>query len=192
MHTLDDDRIQRIFFNPQRSVAAAWNYALDHLFETVGHVLVVNNDVELLPETYRMLEGDGGLFVTAVGVSDRRQIEGVTLDPDNTRPHPDFSCFLIRREVWGRGLRFDEAYKGAYCEDAEMHLALHRAHIPAYAIGVPFYHVASATVKHCEPEEQRRIQQLADQNRKLFQERHGVEVGSPQYYDLFQNSYTRV
>src|SRR3990167_8090325 len=51
------------------SVAAAWNKALQYVFDNNGkHALVINNDVRLRPDTYRLLLEDGGDFVTAVGV----------------------------------------------------------------------------------------------------------------------------
>jgi len=57
-------------YPPLPSLAAAWNLGLSHLLEgDGGKVLVVNNDVELIPETYRLLAKDGGGFVTAVGVT---------------------------------------------------------------------------------------------------------------------------
>lgn len=172
----------------QRSVAGSWNFLLDHLFDIcrAPHVLVINNDVELRPDTYRLLVSSGHLFATGVGVSSKRQIEDPIELKD--RPNPDFSCFLIRREVWDLGLRFNEIYEGAYCEDAEFHLDMHRAGIKAYCIGVPFYHVASGTLKHSDEQEQARIIAHADVNRKRFRERHGVEVGSPAYYALFESA----
>src|SRR4051812_10707030 len=47
-----------------RSVAASWNSALEYIFNVLhqDHALVVNNDVELRPDTYRHLVADGGGF----------------------------------------------------------------------------------------------------------------------------------
>jgi len=74
------------------------------------HVLVVNNDVLLRPDTYRLLVADGSLFVTAVASDDPDCVKPVQQpsgrwdyaepDPAGKRPHPTMSCFLIRRECW--------------------------------------------------------------------------------------------
>src|SRR5262249_4871201 len=47
--------IASIYFNPPLSVAASWNFALQHVFYGIDetYALVVNNDVELRPDTYR-------------------------------------------------------------------------------------------------------------------------------------------
>lgn len=185
MATLPDSVLQ-VHFSAQRSVAACWNFGLDWCFRNGAEsVLVANNDVELRPETYRLLEADGGPFVTAVGVNTKEQAQEA-LEPEKRRDHPDFSCFMIRKDTFQR-VRFDEAYEGAYAEDAAFHLSMFRAGIPAYCIGLPFYHVASGSMKYSDEEAQERIRFYADRNRKLFKDRHGADVGSPEYYALFSN-----
>lgn len=48
------------------------------------------------------------------------------------RPHPDFSCLLIRSEVADAVDWFDEAYFPTFCEDyPDMHVRMHRAGIRA-------------------------------------------------------------
>lgn len=173
-----------ITYREPKSVAECWNRGLRLCFkDEAEHVLVVNNDLELKPWTYRMLIEDGGGLVTAVGVNNRKQFDE-TPDPTNKRNHPFYSCFLIRKEVFQK-VQFDEAYKGAYVEDIQHHLDLFRAGIPAYCIGVPFYHVSSGTLKAASEEEQDEIRKRADENRKLFRERHGVDVGTPECQALF-------
>ncbi|KKM68010.1 hypothetical protein LCGC14_1465170, partial [marine sediment metagenome] len=82
-------------YPPLPSLAAAWNLGLSHLLEgDGGKVLVVNNDVELIPETYRLLAKDGGGFVTAVGVTPttEKPFDATVGDLSKSRPHPDFSA----------------------------------------------------------------------------------------------------
>lgn len=173
-----------VHFGAQRSVAACWNFGLDWCFaHGAERVLVCNNDVELRPETYRLLDADSGPFVTAVGVNSREQM-AEALEPEKRRPRPDFSCYLIRRWCF-ESLRFDEEYKIAFAEDARYHAELHRLGIQANCIGVPFYHIGSATVKHADPEEQERIGKQADQNRQLFYRTYGENIGTPGYDNLF-------
>lgn len=176
----------RLHFAMQQSVATCWNIGLDWLFSHgAEHVLVANNDVELRPETMRLLVADGGQFVTAVGVNTREQMGNASLEPKNKRPHPDFSCFLIRKECFERVGGFDERYEIAFGEDCDMHVRLHRASIDAHCIGVPFYHVGSATVKNSDPREKERIGKQADLNRELFYRTYGQRIGTPGYDLLF-------
>ena len=187
LRSIPDERMYRVTFKRQKSVSECWNYALQWIFSQNGeYALVLNNDVELRPETYRLLVEDGGDFVTAVGVNAREQMTEAVLEPQKRRNHPDFSAYLIRKKVFDQ-VQFDEAYKGGYVEDAQFHLDMFRAGIPAYCIGVPFYHVASGTMKSATPSEQKRIAEQAEKNRELFYKRHGARVGTPEYYALFEN-----
>ncbi len=194
--------VQTIHICPQIGVAHAWNTALSFLFEEAkaDHVLVVNNDVILRADAYRLLLDDGGLFVTCVGVRgkevhtpdglrlfDNKGVEVFPGDPRPkvTRPHPDFSAYLIRREAWERVGPFDEKFKGGYCEDWDYHVRLHRAGIEACCIDVPFYHRGAATVATAQRGERERIHAQAKVNRAYFKEKWGVEGGSPGYYAIF-------
>lgn len=189
LYSTADERVKYTIFPEPKSVAASWNHGLHHLFRIrtgVESVLVCNLDVELRPDTYRHLVNDGSPFVTAVGTSDRAKIDppNAAPDPAKKRPNPDYSCFLISRKCWQR-VPFDEEFLGGYVEDAAHHVSLHRAGITAMALELPFYHVASGTIKSSEPAEVERIQQAAERNRALFKRKYGCEVGSPEYYALF-------
>ena len=188
-------------------VAAFWNMGLGFIFGGSDHALVVNNDVELRPDTYRHLLADGGGFVTAVGSQDQKKLDECDCelrgigkprwhqhclrhgsagpDPEARRPHPDFSCFLIRKEIYLKVGPFNENFKGAYVEDGEYHLRMHRAGVKAICLDLPFYHIGAGTLKNASPEEERRIQEQAGRNRAYFREQSGVEIGSPEYYALF-------
>lgn len=169
-----------------KSVAQSWNYGLGWWFNRgAEYVLVVNNDVELLPSTYRRLLADGGDFVTAVSVGTKEQL--VDSDPRGTRPHPDFSCYLIRRSVWEIVGPFDEQFKSAYNEDSDYHVRLHKAGVFAHCIDVSFYHVASGTIKNSTLEEQKHIVKIASQNHEYFKQKWGVYSGTPEYYALFES-----
>jgi len=193
--------VQTVTFRPGKSVAASWNFGLRHFFGNLRaeYVLVVNNDVELRPDTYRHLVNDGGLFVTAVGTRDRAKIAPITLaqvpgtlhsihqppDPARKRHHPDFSTYLIRRECWERVGPFDECFVGGYCEDASYDARMYRAGIKAYCLDLPFLHYGAQTLANADQVEAAAIRYNADKNRKLFKEMYGVEVGSAGYYSLF-------
>lgn len=169
-------------FRPAQGVSASWNFALHETFSRYDHCLVVNNDVQLRMDTYSALLEDGGPFVTAVSVDNPTAIEGGWAKAP--RPHPDFSCFLIRREVWRKVGKFDESMS-LYASDADYHLRMHQAGIQAYTIGIPFYHYASGTLKSATEWDRREIQAQADKDRARFVEKWGCAVGSPEYYKMF-------
>jgi len=188
-------------FEHHSGVAAMWNLGLGIILSDNDYALVVNNDVELRPDTYRWLVEDGGGFVTAVGSQDREKIKPAVYEgglgptkelhryapPDlgHTRPHPDFSCYLIRKEVYEKVGPFDEQYKGAYAEDGDYHLRMHQAGVEAICLDLPFYHIGAGTLKNAPPEEQEKIQEQAGRNRAYLKQKFGVEIGSPEYYALF-------
>lgn len=179
-----------IKFEPQHSVSRAWNEALRWLFVGRGceRVLVINQDSVLRPDAYRWLESEQAEFVTGVGTDDRHSIEfGIDPRPDATRPHPDFSCFMISRDCYTRVGAFDEQFLGAFCEDGDYHVRMHNAGIYAYAIDLPFWHVGggSQTIKRASPGEQQRISKQAARNREYFKLKWGFEIGSAEYYAHF-------
>jgi len=201
LSTLDDERVSVVHFYPPRSVAASWNWGLRRIFETSEHALVVNNDILLHPRTYEWLLADGGDFVTCVGVQGRHFNEykdGLKMFRDETgrvvfpcdigegrRPHPDFSCYLIRKWVWERVGPFDEAFKGAYAEDWDYHVRLHKAGVEAYCLEFSYLHYGAATTSTATLGEQRAIQERAESNREYFKSKWGVAGGSAEYYALF-------
>jgi len=173
-------------FCPQIGVAGGWNYALKSVFKLgAEYALVVNNDVELRPHTYRHLVESGEGFVTGVGVTEwPHEIPSI----HNMRPHPDFSCFLIRRRVYEQVGPFDEGFQGAYCEDWDYHVRMHKAGVNAYCLDLPFLHHVSATEKSSDLAESRRIQARAEKNREYFKRKWGVAGASEEYYALFRNT----
>lgn len=174
-----------VYFDPPRSVAASWNYGLQFFFnEGYEHVLVVNNDIELRPDTYRRLLEDGGGFVTAVGV---REWPPEGPPSFEKRPHPDFSCYLIRRDTYYKVGPFDEKFLIAFGEDWDYHVRMHQAGVFAHCIDVPFLHHGSMTIKNSIPAEILKIQVQADKNRKYFKEKWGMAGASPEYYKFFGN-----
>jgi len=171
---------------PGCGVSKAWNVALSHLFDITGvdYALVANSDTRLRPDAYRRLVSDGGLFVTCVGTSSGAKFPGG--EPSGRkRPHPDFSMYLIRKECWQRVGPFDESMR-IFASDGDMHLRMHRAGIDAYCLDLPFYHVASGTLKNAEVEDRERILKQAQADRLAFFNKWGYDMGSPKYYEQFQ------
>ena len=170
------------------SLAATWNRALSQLFNRgEEHVLVANNDIELHFDAYRKLLADPAGFVTCVGVGADQWVKNSkeNINP-NRRPHPDFSCFLIRRWVWEKVGPFDENYKIAFCEDNNYHCQMHQAGIEAVCLDVPFLHHASMTIKTAPRWRQNEISRQAEANREYFYKKWGFRIGSPEYEEFFQ------
>lgn len=187
------DRVWYQNLTPQRSVAQCWNLGLEWAFGCTRadeEVLVVNNDTELRPDTYSTLRHhlsvSGAGMMTCISVRERERMQGnFELSVDGYRPHPDFSCFMISKACYERVGLFNEAYEGAFAEDAEYHVRMHRAGVKALNCGLPFLHHGSQTVKRADEPERKRICEAADRNRELFYETYGVRIGSQEYSSLF-------
>lgn len=180
-----------IALGEQRSLSACWNLGLKGAWKSgATAALVCNTDVELRPDCARLLLEQGGPFVTCVSVSSEDQM-GVPGDRSvkelrlTERPHPDFSCFLIRKEVTDDIGWFNEDYFPAYAEDAEFHIRLHRAGIGAVCVDLPFLHHGASTLKNASEGELRRIRRGGDANRLRFKQAYGCLPGSPEYYAMF-------
>lgn len=171
-----------------KGVSYLWNKALSHFFGDLraSYVWVVNNDTRQRPDAYRRLVSDQGGFITCVGTSSGAQFPGGEPSGEK-RPHPDFSCFLIRREVWERIGGFDERM-AIYCSDGDFHLRMYQAKINAYCLDLPFYHEASGTMKNTSNEDRDRIQAIADRDRRAFREKWECDMGSAEYYKLFEEA----
>ena len=183
-NVLKDNKVLNWRMYPAKGVSASWNFGLDYFFNTAmcEYVWVVNNDVVFRPDTLRELIADGGDFVTGVGVSSMEQIQ--TPFVKSIRPNPDFSCFLIRKNVWRTIGQFDENMV-LYASDADYHIRMHHAGIHAYTIGMPFYHVASGTIKQATDAERNMIQIQANIDRQAFLMKWGCLPGSTDYSARF-------
>lgn len=182
---LSEHRIASVVaFGRNIGVSAAWNVALRWWFDKRKSpaVLVCNNDVILRSDTARVLSTDGGAFVTAVSTDNPNAIGGEYVRAP--RPNPDYSAWLMRREVWERVGEFDESMV-VYCSDGDHHLRMHQAGIVAYTCGLPFYHYASGTLKNADREEKVAMQKQADADRRTFERKWGFKMGSSAYYAAF-------
>ena len=185
---LDPEQVTVVHYVPPTSVAKQWNRGLEWAFANgAAYALVINNDVRLRDDTYRLLVADGGGFVTAVGVSPEsaKFHRGPLPETLATRPHPDFSNFLIRREAWEAVGPFDEGFSGSYCEDWDYHVRLHKAGVTAHCTDVPFLHYGAATIKTAPTNEAAAMSEQAQRNREYFFKKWGVRGASPEYYNLF-------
>ena len=190
--------LHTILLPGQISLAAAWNMGIRKSWSVKAEeILIINNDVEIRPDTYQMLQESTWLdqgshpFISCVSVDTKermghpgdRQITNIFLD---RRPHPDFSCFMMNRQVTDKVGFFDETYFPAYCEDCDYHVRMHRAGIEAVCIDLPFLHHGASTLKYADHSEGVRIQRGADINRRYFKNKYGCLPGTPEYSKLFE------
>ena len=199
-------RVFGMTFAETVSVAEAWNRALGwswgRLGLAEGEVLVVNNDTELLPQTHRMLceylyraesVGRPVGMVTCIGREPKYMEQAVCQARVgcqdwswNERPHPDFSCFLLARWAFEQVGKFDEGFEGAYYEDNDYHVRMHRAGVKAVCIDLPFLHHARGVMKGAGQLERKRIAEAADKNKRRFWEKYGCWPGTKGYERLFE------
>lgn len=181
------------FMPGQKSLAYCWNHAIQMCLASlagVDRILICNNDIELRPDTFRLLSELNQDFVTCVSVESRDQLGTVgdrTAEDllQTVRPHPDFSCFMISRRVWELVGKFDESFYPAYCEDNDYHIRMHKAGVKAVCVDLPFLHLGAQTVATASKGEAARIRRGADDNRRRFYSKWGCMPGSPEYYKLF-------
>ena len=172
-------------FPDNLGVSKGWNYGLTRLFQEMEqeHVLVLNNDVVLPPWFYEQLLAYKAPFVSGVSVDKMEQIE--QLAPMGLlHPHPDFSAFLIRREVWDTVGQFDESMKH-YASDNDFHVRAQRVGVTLWKANVPFYHERSSTINLATPEERAEIQAQANKDRQRFFEKWGCMPWGEGYDALF-------
>ena len=166
-------------------VSKGWNSGLSYLFHESEHCLVVGNDTILAPWTYSALLSANVPFVTGVDVG----MEPLPAKPDvfPLSPHPDFSCFLIRREAWEKIGPFDERFVH-YCGDCDYHIRAHRLGIPLWKASIPYNHERSSTMKRASAEDALAIRERANKDREVFQSIYGCLPGQPEYERLFKDA----
>lgn len=169
---------------PQNGVGHAWNLGLREVFKDSNHALVVNHDVLLRPDCYSELLSFGHEFITGVSTDDISKLNDPLSDWLRGRPNPDFSCFLIKKNVFETVGPFDELPCGFY-EDNMYHIRMHRAKIQALCVDIPFYHFASATLKLADKKDRAVILKAAQNNREEFYSRYECYPGTKEYEQLF-------
>lgn len=173
----------------QESLGQCWNRGLRAAWRLgCTEAMVCNNDVELHPVTYRRLSETGRPFITPVNVGADKSIHQLVIPaPDSYEfdVHPDFSAFLIHKEVTDKVGFFNESYWPAYCEDCDYHVRMQRAGVIANSVNIPYIHHPSSTLHYATRAEKQAIERGAEANRQRFKEQWGCEPGTPEYAQLF-------
>src|SRR5256885_9654733 len=161
-------------FAINEGVSHGWNVGLQGFADDrVRHILVINNDVVLPSWFYRQLLAYDKPFISGVSVDNMEQIKKPA-PFGSIHPHPDFSAFLIKREVWDKVGPFDESMKH-YASDNDFHVRAQRAGIPLWKANVPFYHERSSTLRTATAEERQEIETQANKDRAVFQAKWGCQ-----------------
>jgi GT2 family glycosyltransferase len=178
----DQPDIQAAYFGSNKGVSHGWNVGLGMVFLAHEHCLVIGNDTVLGPWTYSALLSANVPFVTGVDVG----MDPLPEKPDvlPLAPHPDFSCFLIRRSCWEAIGPFSEAMVN-YCGDTDYHVRAHRLGIPLWKASVPYNHERSSTMNRALPDEQKALHAQAARDREVFRTLYGCLPGSKEYEQLF-------
>jgi GT2 family glycosyltransferase len=185
---LESERILRTRVARNAGVSYGWNCHLNYLLSPQmrayrAHCLVIGNDTVLAPWTYSAMLSVDVPFVTGVDVGMSPLPEKPDVFP--LSPHPDFSCFLIRRECWAKVGPFDERLVH-YCGDCDYHIRAHRVGIPLWKASIPYNHERSSTMNRASYEDRMTIQAQANKDRAVFQSIYGCLPGTPAYDELFK------
>jgi GT2 family glycosyltransferase len=167
-----------------KGVSRGWNQMLNFIFSNgYDHALVINSDAFLPPWMYRRLLRYEAPFVTGIAV-DQEVKEEPPFDIRDVNEHPDFSCFLIRRDAWETVGPFDETMK-IYASDCSWHIEAHFKGVRLLKSNSPYYHVNSQTLKRATPEVRAAIEVQADKDRQRLRDKWGVVPGTQEYQALF-------
>ena len=182
-----NEDIQGWFYLKNEGVSRGWNLALDDEFlcQKTSHCLVIGNDTVLAPWTYSALLSANVGFVTGVDVA----MDPLPAKPDvfPLSPHPDFSCFLIKREVWEAVGPFDERMV-SYAGDCDYHVRAHRLGIPLWKASIPYNHERSSTMNRADLAERAELNAQANRDRAVFQSIYHCLPGTKEYAELFKDA----
>lgn len=167
-----------------QGVSVGWNLGLTQLFSNpqVSRVLVLNNDAILPPWFVRELLSYDEEFITGVAIDQMPEEKSERMP---LVPHPDFSAFLIHRNVWTNLGAFDERMF-AWAGDCDYHARAFAKSISMWKANVPYYHINSQTTRRTNLEEQKFFHERADKDREVFREKWGCLPGTEAYNDLFR------
>jgi GT2 family glycosyltransferase len=104
-------------------------------------------------------------------------------NPYPLSPCPDFSAFLITREMWQVVGPFDERMVH-YASDNDYHVRACRAGRQLWNAGLHFYHERSSTLRQASAEERAQIEAQANADRAVFKGLYGCNPWDPEYSAL--------
>lgn len=181
-------------FPENKGVAGGWNFGMQHLLgRGADHVLVVNNDVRLRKDTYRLLLEPLGGFVSGVGRHTRGEMVewehlNIGIHPP-LRGGPDFSCFVIHRWFYEAVGPFNEEFYPGYREDNAYHARANLCGLgeQIFSVSVPYWHIdgGSGAIKNY-PALKALVQSRWDENGRTYERLFGGPPGRERFYTGFQ------
>lgn len=143
-------------FNNENCLARAWNLgAFNALSGGCDFVIIPNLDVILHPDCIDNLiktaiKHPEAILWTAADWYTKKTINEATME-DSVAESPNFSCFMMDRELFKEVGFFNESFKPAYFEDNYMHYQIKKkGQIALMTNSARFYHYASATINSDE------------------------------------------
>jgi GT2 family glycosyltransferase len=144
IYSIKSDAEVKIFIQPQYrkqvSLAAAWNNGIQQSIDAgCEYIAIFNDDILLQPygldrfvEAFHYLP-ENVILVSANNIygqlSDPTYIfeYGGTAreEPFNALDHPNYSCFMVKKDFFERIGRFDENFYPAWWEDNDSHYRIH-------------------------------------------------------------------
>lgn len=156
------------------SLAKTWNEGLRFVWSTgADRAWVLNNDLRVDIGTLEILNytmdshPDKPFFVSAV--NDPARYAKGDWSVGGSRGGPDFSCFLISREMHEK-YPFDENFTPAYAEDCDTHrrIMLGGDGDRMFSIPYPYSHMGSGTLNALDPERRAALETAIEQGSRTY------------------------
>lgn len=180
-----------------RGCAKGWNQGvLQAINDRADYILICNDDIifsshtiDALVEEFELEPKETVLF-SAVNVAGACPAPETIFDfprqASNVAEHPDFSCFMIRPDFFGRVGTFDENIWPAYFEDNDMHRRIDLLGYKAKCTsGAAYYHVGSQSVKK---DTTGLVSQRFDINKNYFIQKWGGAPEAPTFTHPFNDA----
>jgi GT2 family glycosyltransferase len=185
-------------FEINEGCSRAWNFGINDAFERgYTHVLVLNNDVLIHPESIEMLLARFRVepevaMATMMDITGECVTPGSIFNKDKLdkigvleTEHPCFSGFMINRKCWEIVGEFDEGFYPAYYEDNDYHRRINLSGMIAIVCPLSlFYHYGSRTTLEALP---RKID--SSQAHRYFVEKWG---GNPDSESLYKQPFNNM
>lgn len=165
----------------EQSVAHAWNRGIQEgINNGCEYILVINTDIifksNAIDRLVKFAEAHQEAVMWAMAEwSDAGSIETAPED-EGFNEHPNFSCYMVKKDFFTHVGTFDENFVPAYCEDGDMHGRLALANKKAYVYGgARFFHARSTTI-HNDREAWERNRQTFPKNQQYFLTKWGHPI----------------
>jgi len=119
----------------KKPLAAAWNDGFERaVADGCEYIFILNDDILFAPYSvdkaiseYERLETDKVVLISCSNIlselDDPYSILKLEADdkPVDVAEHPNYSCFMVKRDFFDKVGRFDENFVPAWCEDQDSH-----------------------------------------------------------------------